>query len=594
MQESSPDPILQPARLRWQADGTPVACDYDDVYFSRAGALAESAYVFLRHNGLPARFGAGDFTIVETGFGTGLNALLTAQQWQRHGGAGTLHFISCEKHPLMLADLQRAHKCWPELAFWAERLQRHYPALTPGWHQVALADNVRVWLWFGDVHEGLADLDTAVDAWYLDGFAPARNPQMWTEALFQRMAALSAPGATFATFTAAGVVRRGLEKAGFAVDKVPGFGRKREMLCGRWPGTGRPQKARVQTLAVVGAGLAGAQVAYHAARAGVAVTVFEAQAPASGASGNWAGVFHPLVTADWSLRSQWYQLALESLSATLAPAWAAGVPGGWCELPHFLVDQRWQMRMARFAARGGDQAGVVAPTAPPCETAWPVWCYQQGGWVSPKAWVAWLLAHPGIELVQVEVGQVEAHNGRWCLHGRCFDALVWATGWRPQPLPGWPTDMLRPVAGQVERFAWADHGFKPHTPWVHGGYSVPMAEGLVVGATFVKSAAVAVSAAARTENYQRLLQACVQVGVAMRGESRVSVRPTTRDHMPIVGLWPEQASLGVSLGHGSRGILSTPLAAVWLCHDLGIQPVPQFSKLRHASRVERFFNHVKE
>ncbi len=591
MNDEIENAILTPARVRWQPDGTPVAEAFEDVYFSRSGGLAESEYVFLRHNALPTRFGRGDFVIAETGFGTGLNALLTAARWAESGAPGTLHFISFEKFPLAPADLRRAHAHWPQLVRQAAALQRAYPPRVPGWHHVRLDERVHLWLWFGDVHDGLADLDARVDAWYLDGFAPAKNPQMWTAALFEQMARLSAPGATFATFTAAGVVRRGLSAVGFEVEKVPGFGRKREMLCGRWSGTPEAgEHAPPRTLAVVGAGLAGAQVARQAAEAGVSVTVFEARAPASGASGNWAGVFHPLVTADWSLRSQWYQLALSWLPETLDAALAAGVPGEWCAMPHFLATAGWRERMARFAARFGEDHGVVMPMHAPCEAALPTWCYERAGWVSPRDWVRWLLAHEGIEVVHADAGAPEWRRGRWTLAGRAFDALVWATGWQPQPLPGWPADMLRPVAGQVELLDWADGGFRPRQPWVHGGYSVPLPEGLVTGATFNKGADMPISIEARAKNLARLRQACPSAAVRDSGASRVSVRPTTRDHMPIVGLWPRVPRVGVSLGHGARGILSTPLAATWLCHDLGIRRLPQFKKLRHASRVIRFFN----
>lgn len=564
---------------------------FEDVYFSRAGGPAESEYVFLRHNGLPQRFeGADTFVIAETGFGTGLNMLLTCERWAQHAPAGAhLHLISFEKFPLRPEDLRRAHAHWPQLACWCERLQHHYPPLVPGWHRLPLARTIDLWLWFGDVHEGLADLDVTVDAWYLDGFAPAKNPDMWTGALFKQMARLSAPEATFATFTSAGRVRRGLQDAGFSVEKVPGFGRKREMLRGQWTGLRRQAAVSApRSLAVIGAGLAGAHAARRAARAGAQVTVFEAAQPARGASGNRAGVFHPLISADWNPRSRWYQLALESLRGHLAhePPDEGGLTG----LTHMAVTETWRQRFERFTQRFVEHGGVEA-IVPPCEGAPPAWRYPWGGWLSPPRWVAQQLEHPGITLRQQRVDGIEQTEAGVLVAGQPFDAVVVATGaWAP-PLERTPVDMIRPVAGQVDLFAPADGPLA--APWVHEGYTVPVAEGWVCGATFVRQDpfGLEASASATAENLARLQRACPALPPLKPLAARVSVRPTTRDHTPIIGLWPGSAQVAVSLGHGARGILSAPLAAEWLCADLGLIRMPQFHSLRRLSAPDRFFDH---
>ena len=565
---------------------------FGDVYFSRAGGPAESEYVFLRHNGLPQRFEKADtFVIAETGFGTGLNMLLTCAAWaERAPTEAHLHLVSFEKYPLRPDDLRLAHAHWPELARWCERLQRHYPPLLPGWHRLPMARNIDLWLWFGDVHEGLADLNVAVDAWYLDGFAPAKNPDMWTEPLFEQMARLSAPEATFATFTAAGVVRRGLQGVGFTVEKVPGFGRKREMLRGRWNGSARQERVSPpRTLAVIGAGLAGAHVARRAAEAGVHVTVFEAVHPAHGASGNRAGVFHPLVSADWNPRSRWYQLALESLRwhlERLPPD-----EGGFTGLTHVAVTETWQWRFERFARRFVEHNGVESSPSL-CENAPPAWRYGWAGWLSPPRWVAQLLEHPGITLRQQRVEGIQMSERGWMdVAGHRFDAVVVATGaWTP-PLERAPADMIRPVAGQVDLFEPVAAPMAH--PWVHEGYTVPVDEGWVCGATFVKQDpfGLKVSASATAENQARLRRACPSLPPLKSRSARVSVRPTTRDHTPIIGLWPGAARVAVSLGHGARGLLSTPLAAEWLCADLGLIRMPQFHSLRRLSAPHRFFDH---
>lgn len=581
------DFILQPAQLSWHADDTPVANAYGDVYFSAAGGLAESEYVFLRHNQLPARFVAGQpFTVVETGFGTGLNCLLAADHWLRTAPAsGQLHLISFEKHPLRLEDLKRAQAGWKQLAPLTQALQAGYPPLLPGWHFIRLADNISLWLWLGDVHAGLADLDVSVDAWFLDGFAPAKNPEMWTEALFQQMARLSYQGTTFATFTAAGAVRRGLQAVGFQVEKVPGFGRKREMLCGRFAaGTCQTKPAQPRTLAVVGAGLAGAAVAHRAAQAGVAVTVFEAEQPACAASGNRAGVFHPLITADWSLRSQWYQLALEMLVSSLPEFFQAGVEGALAPVLHWPVDEKWQVRFERFAARF-PHSGMSWQTAP-CGDG-KVWRYHQSGWLAPPTLVQYLLAHENIHLVQGVSISLEADK----VAGQVFDAIVVATGARlPQGI-NWPQDMVRPVAGQVDVFKHACR-WPQRAPWVHSGYTVAVSEHEIVsGATFVKHAPfdTVVSKAASTENLARVQQVCAQRAAGLTPEqARVSVRPTTRDHMPIIGVWSKRPNVGVTLGHGARGIVSVLLGAQWVLQRLGVVQGPLFKRYMRMADIQRF------
>lgn len=220
--------FLAPAALEWRGDH-PRSPQHDDGYYAGPDGLAESRYVFLAANQISAR--PAPLTVGEIGFGTGLNFLAT---WLARP-TGYLHFISVEKQPLSPADLARALVAWPELTTLAAVLAGDYPPLRPGWHERAWEQGrVRLSLWFGEALEGLRDWPVAsVDAWYLDGFAPARNRDAWSLELFQQLAARSHPEhTTFATFTAAGQVRRDLAQAGFRVEKQPGFGRKREMIRG--------------------------------------------------------------------------------------------------------------------------------------------------------------------------------------------------------------------------------------------------------------------------------------------------------------------------------------------------------------------------
>ena len=241
------------AEIKWQA-GQPFSARFNDVYFSSDNGLAESHYVFLDQNQLANRFKSclkEQFTIAETGFGTGLNFLSTWKLWNSHAPSrATLHFISCEKFPISPQDLILAHQQWPELTDYSEELIKRYQLINNETKSITLIiGNVKLSLLFDDASTALSqqsaiDINARainssnikVDAWFLDGFAPSKNPDMWTDQLFQQMARLSHTNTTFATFTSASAVRKGLQQAGFTVNKLPGFGKKREMLAGKFNG----------------------------------------------------------------------------------------------------------------------------------------------------------------------------------------------------------------------------------------------------------------------------------------------------------------------------------------------------------------------
>jgi tRNA 5-methylaminomethyl-2-thiouridine biosynthesis bifunctional protein len=224
---------LAPARLSLAPDGTPRSEIYADVYYSAAGGPAQARYVFLAGNGLPARWRERDsFTLLETGFGLGLNFLATWLAWRNDPRrCRTLRFISLEKHPFAAVDLATAHAAWPEFAELSDSLLARWPDLVAGEHRLELdGGNIELRLVFGDAAEALPKLGGTVDAFYLDGFSPARNPDLWSPSICRNLARLAAPDATLATWSVAGCVRRALSAAGFAVEKRPGFAAKRQML----------------------------------------------------------------------------------------------------------------------------------------------------------------------------------------------------------------------------------------------------------------------------------------------------------------------------------------------------------------------------
>lgn len=230
------NPIIEWRRLNQEGQPQPYSTIFDDVYYSSDNGLLETDYVFLQGNQLQQRWQQllnNYFTIIETGFGTGLNFLCAVQHWlQVAPKDADLHFISTEKYPLTLQEIAAALQAWPELNQVSQLFLAQYEASTK--QSIQLFDHrVRLTLLIGDATDCLSNTTSLADAWFLDGFSPAKNPEMWQPALFAQMARLSKSNTTFSTFTSAGLVKRGLQSAGFKVDKQTGFGKKREMLTGR-------------------------------------------------------------------------------------------------------------------------------------------------------------------------------------------------------------------------------------------------------------------------------------------------------------------------------------------------------------------------
>ena len=295
----------------WTEKGTLFSNTYDDVFFHDGDGLEETDYVFLQGNNISQRLGKKDLIIGELGFGTGLNFLLTWQEWRNSGRkSGTrLTFVSCEKHPLSLDLLEKSHSCFPDLKELSAHLRKKWPPVQNGFHLLEFEEGrVALLLLFGDCYESLKKFEGKVDAWFLDGFSPAKNEDMWSENVFKQMAWHSHEETTLATFTAAGFVRRGLQKAGFEIERIKGFKHKKHMTVGRFAGFVKkslhldpwyrsPERIPLTHVAVIGAGMAGLNLAYYLERAGYDVTVFETeQQVAAKASGNDRGMMYPLIS----------------------------------------------------------------------------------------------------------------------------------------------------------------------------------------------------------------------------------------------------------------------------------------------------------
>lgn len=220
-------PKNQHADIEWREGGLPVSVRFNDPYFSMHDGLAETRYVYLGGNGLPARFAPG-FHIAELGFGTGLGLMVAVMAWRESGQSGPLRFTSFEAFPMRTEDMARALEVFPEVSAVAGPI---LDALAAGETRIETRDVIAE-IVLGDARTTVPIWPHKADAWFLDGFAPAQNPELWEEPLMQAVAAHTAPNGTFATYTAAGAVRRSLQDAGFTVTRQPGFGRKRHMSIG--------------------------------------------------------------------------------------------------------------------------------------------------------------------------------------------------------------------------------------------------------------------------------------------------------------------------------------------------------------------------
>ncbi len=492
---------LEPPQLAWQGTA-PRSLIFDDVYAQPGDSRAETDYVFLRGNDLPERWrGRSRFVVGETGFGTGLNFLAT---WQRFRDTAApdavLHYLAVERYPLAGSDLARAHRAWPDLEPLALELQAAYPPLEPGFHPLRLdGGRVRLLLIFDDASDGLGQLQAAVDAWYLDGFAPGKNPAMWNEGLLKRVGALTVDGGSVATFTAAGQVRRDLEAAGFAVERRSGFGAKREMLVGRRVGGLPRSPGRIggKRATVVGGGLAGVGAARALAERGFAVTLVENQgALAGGASGNAAGLVMPLTAAERSPNQRWYGAGYGHTLARLAelqvPWRACGVlQGAW----NAREVDRQEGLLTRLRPPATSVRGVSAAEATDLSglaVSWSGVFYPGGGVVAPAVLCQHWLEGLG-EVEQVHHRQVSTLTPT-PLGWRVADAdgviataevLVLAVGATAPVLAPLADLPLRPVRGQLSALAATPQSRALATAVCTAGYVLPAAEDLHwLGATY--------------------------------------------------------------------------------------------------------------
>lgn len=584
---------ITPGELHFSEGGIPASQEYGDIYHSSDGGLLQARAVFLQGCGLPVSCqDKNRFVILETGFGLGLNFLATWEVFRQHPGqCKTLHFISVEKHPLSIDSLLQCHAAWPELAELAQQLRHQWPVLVAGYHRLSF-DNGRVQLTliFDDAETALKQLDASVDAIYLDGFSPAKNPALWSPTIMQQLARLAAPNARLATWCVAGAVRQSLQQAGFLVERKPGFGHKKERLEARYqntsPLTPRPSPIS-QSATLIGAGIAGVSLAHALCQRGWQVNLIERHsAPAMGASGNPAGVVRPQLTLDESFngrlsRQAFLHTVKQVSTLTSSPFPLHGFSGVLHlarndeqakHMPAMLAAHNYQENFARWVNQ--DEAGELAG----CPVAAPGLYFPQGGWLSGGRTCKAMLSDCGTSLTRhftTEATRIEQTAAGW----RVWEgerlisesaALVLTSAYEAAQFAGLP---LTPVRGQITKLPDGSlPGLK--IPVTREGYVLPTLNGIGnIGASFAFDDDPAPRASEQHENLSRLNRLLTKPPTfdADRLEARVSFRAATPDRLPLVGgiaddvqtpqpesaleQLPRKNGLFVLSGLGARGLV---------------------------------------
>ena len=658
---------IQPAELSWNEQGTPVSRHFDDVYFSNQNGLLETRHVFLNGNGFPQRFSEHPravCVVAETGFGTGLNFLSLWQafdhfrQQQPDAALKRLHFISFEKFPLSASDLHSALAQWPELAEYAQQLTAQWPLPFAGCHRLLLdGGRITLDLWFGDVTTLLPACDSSmnqqVDAWFLDGFAPSKNPDMWTADVFANMARLTRSQGTLATFTVAGFVRRGLQDAGFDVGKVKGFGEKKHMLSGVMnnpldlahtaPWYLRSAAKNSANIAIIGGGVASAVLALALLRRDYSVTLYCADhQPAEGASGNRQGAVYPLLNGKNDVLERFFAHAFTFARRQYQAIAAQGIvfDHQWCGVSQLGYDAKSQSKIDKILAGNLPDELAAALTPEQLAEACGLECgfggvtYALGGWLCPAQLTSALIAqaekqglivhfsHQVTDLLrQEETGwQLRFADGKTA----SYSSVVLANGANITDFRQSEKLPVYAVSGQVSHIPTTPSLQKLKQVLCYDGYLTPvnpLNQHHCIGASYHRAdKSTAYREDDQQQNRQRLID-CLPDAVwpqevnVSAGEARNGVRCATRDHLPMVGALADydamltsykKLDLAVKRGTavadapyhpdlfllgalGSRGLSSAPLAAEVLAAQIAGEPMPLDSETLGALNPHRMW-----
>lgn len=647
---------IQHAKIHFNQENTPVSDKFDDVYFSNQDGLAETHYVFLEGNQLWERwvnYQEAHFVIAETGFGTGLNffavTTLFREFRQKHPDSPLkrLYFTSFEKYPLPLDALQQAHLAYPQFSHLAQHLQQYWLNPIQGCYRFHF-DETSLDLWFGDVAENLPQLgdymNSKIDAWFLDGFAPSKNPDMWNEQLYQQMFRFTKPQGTFATFTAASAVRKGLENAGFNIKKRKGFGKKRECLSGQkthekltalstpWFHS-QPANLNKQDIAIIGGGIASLCTAISLVKRGAKITIYcEAEQTALNASGNKQGAFYPQLSDDNERNIRFYIHAFAYGHQFLQWAIQQQIEfeHEFCGVALCAYSDKTESKLNKIAALNlpSDLYQPLSQTELSKKVGLPLpfggGFIPQGAWLAPRQLVQHAFALLEKQGVQIKTSQKvtalsQTENG-WQITTAenetfCHEVVVLANGHKLTEFEQTQKLPLYPVRGQVSQIPTSENLLKLKTVLCYDGYLTPVDQAKAshcIGASHVRDNVTReFSLTEQQENQQKIQQNIPEEWTKEVDTSgnlaRIGVRCSVRDLTPMTGAVPhfsaqqtqyqnlfnlrrrkqpiEQASNYPNLyligALGSRGLTSAPLLGETLASLIYGEPLPMSEDLIH-------------
>ncbi|MCK3658756.1 bifunctional tRNA (5-methylaminomethyl-2-thiouridylate)-methyltransferase MnmD/FAD-dependent cmnm(5)s(2)U34 oxidoreductase MnmC [Pasteurellaceae bacterium Pebbles2] len=589
---------VQPAKIHFNQEHTPVSTQFDDVYFSNQDGLAESRYVFQEGNQLWQRWQQhpnAHFVIAETGFGTGLNFFMATTLFRQfrqqfpQSPLQRLFFISFEKHPIPLEQLKIAHQSYPEFAELSQQLQQHWLEPIAGCYRFHF-DETALDLWFGDINQQLPMLgdymQNRIDAWFLDGFAPSKNPEMWNDALYSNMYRYSKTNGTFATFTAASAVRKGLENAGFQVQKRKGFGKKRECLNGTKLAENAPQFLAPQQpwylaqaaqfeqqadVAIIGGGIASLFTALSLLKRGAKITLYcEDEHTALNASGNKQGAFYPQLSDDDLCNIRFYIHAFAYGLQQLGWAIQQGIEfeHEFCGVALCAYDQKsavkldkisqYQWHSSLYQPLDQQQLSEAVGLPLPCGGGF----IPQGAWLAPRQFVQNSFAYLAKLGVKIKTSQKitalcqTSQENQWQLtnaQGENFShtIVVLANGHKITDFAQTQDLPLYPVRGQVSQIATTPNLLKLKTVLCYDGYLTPSDQSKTshcIGASHLRNNAERhFSAEEQAQNQQKIQQNLTALSPenhwlndidTSSNQARVGIRCSVRDRVPMLGNVP--------------------------------------------------------
>jgi len=567
MSPHSPLTLCPPAKIDFSQKPAPEATDFGDIYFSTDGGAQECRTVFLGACGLPEGWkGRGYFAIGELGFGTGLNFLETLKLWRERkmdATAARLHFISVEKYPLDHDQLETALSALDCSLADKTRLMSQWPGRIKGLHNLTFG-NVKLTLIHDDVLDGLSAIEGRIDAWFLDGFSPSKNPDMWSPDVMTRISRLSRPGARLGTFTVARAVCDGLINAGFKITKKPGFGRKRDRLEAVFPGKTDISLPRDIRPVIIGAGIAGASLAHSFAQKGLKSVVID---PSDGtaASGNPAAIIKPRLDLQDRPVSRFFLSSYMKALLCYKEVGAVRSKG----LVHICRTEKEALRYAKLLKQGALPDSHFSQGTAPDHYAFP-----QALIINPeKARQLWLSGAVRVTgtAVKSEDGKVYDATGKIIASGT---HIIWAGGFGIRSLPQFAHLKLRYSRGQL---SWSNS--KISEPKTYGGYAIPMGAETLIGATHKRLDGLS-PFEPRNDDDQENLEKFEEVfklqSQSSTRSSRSSVRVTTPSTLPLI--FGGEKEWGLT-GLGSRGFVFAPLLAEAIAAKICGEVLPVSNKV---------------